>query len=220
MMDVDQFNLFDVANSRQILAPGAVVLRGRITPLATTIMAEIDQVAAQAPFRQMMTPGGLTMSVAMTNCGARGWVSDRKGYRYAARDPLTGQAWPPMPPYLFGLAAQLAAEAGYPDFAPDACLINRYESEAKLSLHQDKDEQDLTAPIVSLSLGLPAVFLWGGMTRAEKPLKIGLLHGDVVVWGGPSRLAFHGIAPIKKGSPSHLGSCRFNLTFRRALSLD
>jgi alkylated DNA repair protein (DNA oxidative demethylase) len=164
----------------------------------------------------MVTPGGFTMSVAMTNCGAAGWVTDRTGYRYDPRDPDNGRPWPDMPAAFLHLATAAAEAAGYCDFVPDACLINRYQPGAKMSLHQDKDEQDFGAPIVSVSLGLPAVFLFGGLKRSEKPRRYRLAHGDVVVWGGPSRLFFHGVAPLADGEHPVLGRQRINLTFRKA----
>ncbi len=156
------------------------------------------------------------MSVAMTNCGSVGWVSDDTGYRYDAIDPESQQPWPAMPTVLRSLAADAASDAGFDGFAPEACLINRYVPGAKLSLHQDKDEQDFAAPIVSVSLGLPAIFLFGGPKRADKPARYRLEHGDVVVWGGPSRLFFHGVAPLADGEHAVMGRQRINLTFRKA----
>lgn len=199
------------------LAAGAALLCGFALPGETALLAAIEEVAAAAPFRHMVTPGGWPMSAAMTNCGAAGWVTDRTGYRYDARDPRTGRPWPDMPAVFLELAGRAAAEAGFSGFAPDACLINRYEPGAKLSLHQDRDERDLDAPIVSVSLGLSAVFLFGGAARSDRPRRIGLAHGDVAVWGGPSRLAFHGVAPLAEGEHPRLGRRRLNLTFRRAL---
>jgi alkylated DNA repair protein (DNA oxidative demethylase) len=174
------------------------------------------RVTAAAPFRQMETPGGLRMSVAMTNCGERGWVSDRRGYRYAASDPADGRAWPQMPPEFAACAVGAADAAGFGQFAPDACLINRYVPGARLTLHQDRDERDFTAPIVSVSLGLPAVFLFGGDARGDRQRRLPLQHGDVVVWGGAARLRYHGVAPLQEGWHPLLGSQRINLTFRRA----
>src|SRR5262249_19389773 len=164
----------------------------------------------------MFTPGGYQMSVAMTNCGERGWVTDRTGYRYDPIDPQSQQPWPAIPPVFRELAMRAAEEGGFAAFAPDACLINRYEPGARMSLHQDKDEQDFSAPIVSVSLGLPAIFLFGGMTRSDRPRRFGLVHGDVVVWGGPTRLAYHGVAPLADGEHALLGRQRVNLTFRKA----
>jgi alkylated DNA repair protein (DNA oxidative demethylase) len=177
----------------------------------------LRDVTAAAPFRHMVTPGGFRMSAAMTNCGAAGWVTDRKGYRYTATDPETGRHWPPMPPVFHDLAVSAAAQAGFDGFMPDACLINRYEPGAKLSLHQDKDERDFGAPIVSVSLGLPAVFLFGGPQRTDRQLKVPVSHGDIAVWGGPARLAYHGVMPLKDGEHPMLGRQRINLTFRKAL---
>ena len=165
----------------------------------------------------MVTPGGWTMSVAMTNCGQAGWVTDRTGYRYDAIDPMTGRPWPAMPRTFADLAAEAAATAGFSGFRPDACLVNRYTPGARLSLHQDRNERDFDQPIVSVSLGLPAIFLWGGKTRAETVRRCPLIHGDVVVWGGPDRLTFHGVHTLADGEHRLTGACRFNLTFRRAL---
>jgi DNA oxidative demethylase len=164
----------------------------------------------------MITPGGFRMSVAMTNCGRYGWVTDRMGYRYASIDPETGQRWPEMPDSFVRLARLAAEAAGFPSFHPDACLINRYDPGARLTLHQDKDERDLAHPVVSVSLGLPATFLFGGMKRSDKTIRIPVLHGDVIVWGGPARLRYHGINPLKEGVHPTLGGYRYNLTFRNA----
>ncbi|MBC7414721.1 MAG: DNA oxidative demethylase AlkB [Herminiimonas sp.] len=200
--------------SREELAPGACVLRGFALPHEAALLAALDTIVARSPFRHLVTPGGFTMSVAMTNCGALGWVSDRSGYRYTATDPCTRQPWPSMPVAFLHLAVQAAAEAGFDHFAPDACLINRYVPGARLTLHQDRNERDLAQPIVSVSLGLPATFLFGGLERTDGRARIGLLHGDVVVWGAASRLRFHGILPLKTGHHPATGNCRINLTFR------
>jgi DNA oxidative demethylase len=206
----------DRAPSREAMTEGAVLLRGFARPRDTELIVALRAITEQAPFRYMHTPGGHQMSVAMTNCGALGWVTDRTGYRYDAIDPRSGQNWPAMPPVFFDLATQAADAAGLAGFAPDACLINRYEPGARMSLHQDRDEQDFGNPIVSVSLGLPAIFLFGGMRRSDKPERYRLEHGDVVVWGGPSRLFFHGVAPLADGEHVSLGRARINLTFRRA----
>ena len=179
-------------------------------------MNAIDVVAARAPFRNMVTPGGHRMSVAMTNCGDFGWVSDRRGYRYEGADPESGRPWPAMPSCFLDLAARAARAAGYDDFVPDACLVNNYEPGTRLTLHQDRNERDFKAPIVSVSLGLPATFLFGGDERSDRPRRVKLLHGDVAVWGGPSRLAFHGIAPLREGAHPVTGRRRINLTLRKA----
>ncbi len=197
------------------LAEGAVLLRGFAVSATPELLAALNEIASAAPFRHMVTPGGFTMSVAMTNCGNFGWVSDRSGYRYDAADPETGHPWPAMPPVFRDLAQRAASAAGY-EFDPDCCLINRYAPGTKLSLHQDKDEHDFTAPIVSVSLGLPAVFLWGGLKRADRPRRIRLESGDIAIWGGPSRLTYHGIAPLADGAHPATGRARINLTFRKA----
>jgi alkylated DNA repair protein (DNA oxidative demethylase) len=199
------------------LADGAALLSSFATGQTDTLLSALQSVAAVAPFRHMITPGGFRMSVAMTNCGHAGWVTDKTGYRYDPIDPETGQPWPAMPPAFLNLAKQAAAAGGFRDFEPDVCLVNRYEPGARLSLHQDKDEQDFTAPIVSVSLGLPAVFLFGGLKRSIRPARIPLTNGDVVVWGGPSRLTFHGVAKLPDAEHPATGRARINLTFRKAL---
>lgn len=202
---------------RQKLGDGAVLLRGRALAVDAALLAAVEAIAAQSPFRRMTTPGGFQMSVAMTNCGRVGWVTDRTGYRYDARDPERGAPWPAMPGVFERLAREAANEAGFAGFAPDACLINRYEPGTRLSLHQDKDERDYGQPVVSVSLGLPATFQFGGQRRSDRPLKVALQHGDVVVWGGPSRLVYHGVLALKDGEHKLAGRRRFNLTFRKAL---
>jgi alkylated DNA repair protein (DNA oxidative demethylase) len=202
--------------SSELLSPGAWLLRGFALETAHRLVADVARIAAQAPFRHMETKGGFRMSVAMTNCGIRGWCSDRRGYRYERRDALTGRPWPAMPDSFRDLARGAAEAAGFHDFLPDACLVNRYDVGARMSLHQDKDECDFSAPIVSISLGLPAVFLWGGDARSARPQRVTLQHGDAVVWGGPARLRHHGVLPLKAGTHPLLGAQRFNLTFRCA----
>jgi alkylated DNA repair protein (DNA oxidative demethylase) len=202
--------------SHERLAPGASLLRVFAAGQAQALLEELRQLTARSPFRCMITPGGFRMSVAMTNCGAAGWLTDRSGYRYAALDPMSDAPWPPMPRVFRELAAAGAAAAGFSAFAPDACLISRYEPGARLTLHQDKDERDLESPIVSVSLGLPAVFLFGGQRRSDRPRRIALEHGDVVVWGGPARLRYHGVLALKEGQHPLLGGHRVNLSFRRA----
>ena len=201
--------------SRETMAEGAVLLRGFVLARQDELLAAVREVIAAAPFRHMVTPGGFTMSVAMTNCGKVGWVTDRRGYRYDANDPESGQPWPAMPPVLLQLACDAAEAGGFKNFAPDACLINRYVPGAKMSLHQDKDETDFSAPIVSVSLGLPATFLFGGLKRSDKTQRYRLTHGDVVVWGGPSRLFYHGVAPLAEGEHPLLKRQRISLTFRK-----
>lgn len=197
------------------LAPGAMLLAGLAQPLEIPLIEAVNSVIARAPFRHLVTPGGYRMSAGMTNCGRVGWVSDRTGYRYDATDPDSGEPWPPMPDVFAQIAEEAAFKAGFAAFRPDACLINRYEPGAKLSLHQDKDELDFGAPIVSVSLGLPATFLFGGLDRSDKTARYRLVHGDVVVWGGPARLAYHGVAPLPDGEHPLLGRQRINLTFRK-----
>jgi alkylated DNA repair protein (DNA oxidative demethylase) len=214
------FDLFDaqddVEPATEPIADGAVVLRAFARAVPGGLLADVTAVIAAAPLRHLVTPGGLRMSVAMTNCGALGWLSDRRGYRYDAVDPDRGVPWPPMPDSFMRLAREAAAAAGFAGFTPDACLINRYVPGTKLSLHQDRDERDHGAPIVSVSLGLPAVFLFGGLKRTDRALRLSLRHGDVVVWGGPSRLRFHGVLALADGEHPLLGRQRINLTFRRA----
>jgi alkylated DNA repair protein (DNA oxidative demethylase) len=211
--------LFDVAAGRSTvepLAPGAAILRRFARPFEDALIDALNDVVASAPLRHMLTPGGFRMSVAMTNCGALGWVSSATGYRYDAVDPDSGHRWPTMPSAFVELAVQAAMSAGFAGFRPDACLVNRYEPGARLTLHQDRNERDLSAPIVSVSLGLPATFLFGGVKRSEKPLRVPLRHGDTVVWGGPSRLRYHGVALVKPGHHDRIGHHRINLTFRTA----
>jgi DNA oxidative demethylase len=206
----------DVRPSQEAMADGAVLLRGFAKPVESDLLVALREIVAQAPFRHMSTPGGHQMSVAMTNCGSAGWVTDPSGYRYDGVDPESGKQWPAMPAAFRELALQAAAEGGFDGFAPDACLINRYEPGARMSLHQDRDEHDFGAPIVSVSLGLPAIFMFGGIKRSDKPRRFRLEHGDIAVWGGPSRLFFHGVALLADGEHAVLGRQRVNLTFRKA----
>ena len=215
-MTADLFDsVAEAQPAREEIADGAVLLRGFVKPSESELIDAVRAIVAQSPFRRMTTPGGHLMSVAMTNCGERGWITDHTGYRYDPVDPRTGTPWPAMPPVFRDLARRAAEQGGFEGFAPDACLVNRYEPGTRLSLHQDKDELDYSAPIVSVSLGLPATFLFGGMARSDKPRRFRLVHGDVVVWGGPSRLAYHGVAPLADGEHALLGRKRINLTFRR-----
>jgi DNA oxidative demethylase len=216
MRSIENLDLFDLGPRNERISDGAYHLHEFALDDVAALLPEIERVETAAPFRHLETPGGFRMSVAMTNCGAVGWVSDRRGYRYTTHDPQTEKPWPAIPVAFSALAARAAQAAGFEGFNPDACLINRYEPGARLTLHQDKDENDFRAPIVSVSLGLPAVFLFGGNARHEKRIRIPLQHGDVVVWGGPARLSYHGILPLKEGDHSLLGRKRINLTFRRA----
>ena len=206
----------EIESKREPLGSGAVVLRGFATQCSGSLLNAVEDAAANAPFRHQVTPGGFRMSVAMTNCGAFGWITDERGYRYVSDDPLSGNPWPRMPGCFCRLANDAAAEAGFDGFEPDACLINRYDPGARLTLHQDHDERDLRAPIVSVSLGVPAMFLFGGLKRSDRQRRIPLWHGDVVVWGGPARLRYHGVLPLKEDSHPALGKRRINLTFRKA----
>jgi alkylated DNA repair protein (DNA oxidative demethylase) len=217
LLPADLFeSVADTRLPRESIAEGAVLLRGFARSIESEVIADIGAIVAQAPFRHMVTPGGHSMSVAMTNCGDAGWVTDRSGYRYDANDPEAEKPWPAMPPSFRVLAGRAAAEAGFTNFAPDACLINRYQPGARMALHQDRDELDFGAPIVSVSLGLSAIFLFGGLARSDKPRRYRLEHGDIAVWGGPARLAFHGVAPLAVGEHAVLGRQRINLTFRKA----
>jgi alkylated DNA repair protein (DNA oxidative demethylase) len=213
-------DLFDDApvaiRSKEELTPSAFLLRSFALADEAELLSALAQVIAEAPLRHMVTPGGYRMSVAMTNCGSLGWITERSGYRYGAIDPESGEPWPRMPVAFLNLAIKAAQEAGFPGFRPDACLINRYEPGSRLSLHQDRDEKDFSQPIVSVSLGIPATFLFGGERRADKTQRIVLRHGDVVVWGGPARLRFHGVAVLRDAIHPSLGKARVNITFRKA----
>jgi alkylated DNA repair protein (DNA oxidative demethylase) len=215
-------DLFDAADAvddapYEAIAPGAVLLRGYALPFVPEILASLEAVAAHAPFRHMTTPWSAVISVAMTNCGDAGWLTDRTGYRYDRIDPESGLPSPTMPDCFRVLATGAANEAGYPGFVPDACLLNRYEPGTRLTLHQDKNERDYAHPIVSVSLGLPATFQFGGLKRSDTVRKFTVRQGDIVVWGGSSRLYYHGVAELREGEHPALGRLRINLTFRRAL---
>jgi alkylated DNA repair protein (DNA oxidative demethylase) len=214
---IDLLRSLEPAPVVQLLSEAAVVLRGFARDTAARLVAEVDGITAVAPFRNMVTPGGFRMSVGMTNCGRAGWVTDRKGYRYEPVDPITGMPWPALPECFRHLAATAAEAAGYPGFEPDACLINLYEPGTRLSLHRDENERDMTAPIVSVSLGLPAIFMFGGNRRGDRPQQVLLESGDIVVWGGLDRLVYHGVAPLADGNDPLTGNRRINLTFRKAL---
>lgn len=217
MTDARQGGLFDDPAADIELGPGARLLKGFALAESRNLLAQIAKIEADAPFRHLTTPGGHVMSVAMTNAGRAGWVSDRRGYRYEAADPLSGQPWPAMPPLFADLARRAAAALDFDGFDPDACLVNRYAPGSRLTLHQDQDEKDMRQPIVSVSLGLPATFLWGHETRGGRLRRLPLIHGDVVVWGGPSRMIFHGVDTLKDGEHPLTGRLRYNLTFRSAL---
>jgi alkylated DNA repair protein (DNA oxidative demethylase) len=212
--------LFEMESSkplqRDALGEGTAFLSGFALERESELLSSLKRIVEYSPFRNMVTPGGFRMSVAMTNCGKLGWVTDRSGYRYDRIDPETGRSWPQMPAPFLRLAIMAATQAGFPKFAPDACLINRYEPGARLTLHQDKNERDFSHPIVSVSLGLPVVFLFGGLERSDRTRRIRVVHGDVLVWGGPARLRYHGIAPLRPGEHHLVGAVRYNLTFRNA----
>lgn len=211
---MNTLELFAEGSAAAPLGPGITLLRGFAD--SSRLMPRIETVAAVSPFRHLVTPGGQTMSVAMTNCGTLGWVSDRSGYRYDASDPLTNRPWPRMPDEFLELALNAAARGGFPDFSPDACLVNRYSPGSRLTAHRDADEQNFAQPIVSVSLGLPASFAFYGLTRGGKGRTVALADGDVLVWGGPSRLVYHAVRPIKPGTHPVTGGFRYNLTFRHA----
>lgn len=214
-----QPSLFDdprQPSRREPFGEQTFVLRGFALPWLDEILPALRKVLKAAPFRRMETPGGHTMSVALSNCGQFGWSTDARGYRYVSDDPLTGRPWPALPVVLHTLAREAAAAAGFDDFSPDACLLNRYVPGAKMSLHQDRDERDYGAPIVSVSLGLAAMFQLGGLQRSDRPLRVPLLHGDVMVWGGVDRLRFHGVLPLKEGVHPVMGPQRINFTLRKA----
>jgi len=209
-------DLFPRGGGPVTLSPGAVLFPGLAGPLAGAMASAVAGVTTRAPFRRVLTPGGRPLSVAMTNCGPFGWVSDGRGYRYEPVDPVTRRPWPPLPPALARFATAAAEKAGFPGFKPDACLVNAYAPGAKMALHVDRDERDFSHPIVSVSLGLPAVFLWGGAVRSDPSRRVLLEDGDVVVWGGPARLYHHGVAAVKPGRHPRWGERRINLTFRKA----
>lgn len=197
--------------------PQTVLLPGMAAPVAKQLLHHINLISTLAPFRQMITPGGRKMSVHTTGCGQYSWISDRKGYRYTSHDPQSGLTWPSMPDVFFSLAENAANQAGFPDFSPDACLINRYTPGTRMSLHQDKDENNMAAPIVSVSLGISAIFIIGGLSRSSPVIKTELNHGDVIVWGGDDRMRYHGILPVPDTSHYETGRLRYNLTFRQYL---
>lgn len=216
VMTLDLFADQPAELTTEILSEGAVVLRQFALARETELMSKITQLTAAAPLRHMATPGGHSMSVAMSCCGHMGWVTDAQGYRYQSADPCSGKPWPAMPSVFSELARSAAQAAGYSNFRPDTCLINCYAAGTKMGLHQDKNERDFSQPVVSISLGLPQIFQFGGLARRDKPLNIPLGHGDVVVWGGSSRLRYHGVLTLRKGVHPLTGPCRYNLTFRRA----
>ena len=210
-----QGDLLEPAESAPLAVADQVIWLRRYAPTAV-LRLEIERIAAAAPFRQLTTPGGGRMSVAMTNAGPWGWHSDARGYRYLERDPLSGRPWPLLPAAFAELAARAAAVAGFPGFAPDCCLVNRYQVGAQMGTHRDYDEQDLCQPIVSVSIGLPAVFLWYGATRKGPPRRVPVSDGDVLVWGGAARAGYHGVRRLAAGADGGAGALRYNLTFRRA----
>ncbi|MDN7127534.1 DNA oxidative demethylase AlkB [Pseudidiomarina terrestris] len=213
-----QHDLFSTNGSPEIISLGeqSALLRGYALPWERHLLKAIDTITSQAFWRRLQTPGGRAMSVQTTNSGSWGWHSDKQGYRYVGTDPLTEKPWPELPAEVIGLAKNAAAHVGFSEFIADACLINRYQPGTQMGLHQDRDEYSFEHPIVSVSLGLPARFLWGGLQRSDRPSRIELRHGDVVVWGGVDRLRYHGIAKVADGYHPQLGAQRINLTLRRA----
>jgi len=209
-------DLFDIEKPKLKIAENAFLFKEFVLFNQENLLKDLKQIFSVAPLRHMVTPAGFTMSVAMSNCGDLGWVTDKTGYLYVSNDPISGRPWPVMPATFLQLARDAAIQAGFEDFIPDVCLINQYKVGARMSLHQDKNERDFSQPIVSVSLGLPAMFQFGGFRRADKTIKIPLNHGDVLVWGGESRLRYHGILPLKAGTHTLLGERRINLTFRKA----
>ncbi|MFT8367081.1 MAG: DNA oxidative demethylase AlkB [Gluconobacter cerinus] len=207
-------DLFAEMRVRTELGTGAVWLPGFVDSVADQLLQHIHSLSQISPFRFMMTPGGRSMSVAMTSCGACGWYTDKRGYRYVRHDPMTGQYWPDMPDIFRHIAVAAAQEAGFSNFTPVSCLLNRYEPGAKMGLHQDRDEDDLASPIVSVSLGVPARFAFGGLQKTDPVRRFDVRHGDVMVWGGPSRLAWHGVSPVRETFHQQTGAMRYNLTFR------
>lgn len=208
----------DTPPLREELEAGAVLLRQFATPQAATLLQTLHRLTRQAPFRHMRTPGGGTMSAAMASCGALGWVSSTQGYTYTPVDPASQQPWPAMPASFVSLAQDAAKAAGYAGFTPNACLLNRYQNDSHMGLHQDRDEGDTTHPIVSLSLGRTGLFMWGGQNRRDKIRTIALEHGDVLVWGGPARLHYHGIKGLGPNPHPLTEQTRYNITFRHVVA--
>ena len=226
-MDLFENDLFGSPVEQQVhIAEGAMLLRQFVQQNKnalldeTTVLADLNCILENSPLRKMTTASGFTMSVAMTNCGKLGWVSGSNGYMYSSIDPETAQPWPAMPPALLEAATRIARQAGYPGFLPDACLINRYLAGAQMGLHQDRDEKDFSQPIVSLSIGLSARFIIGGLDSAAgrnaHTQSVVLKHGDAIVFGAAARLMFHGVLSLKPGHHPLVGNSRINLTFRVA----
>lgn len=211
----DLFSSSEDSGGRHEIAEDAYLLPGYATSQAIELCSAIDTVLLQSPLRHYQTRMGL-MSVGMSCCGALGWVADTRGYRYSALDPNNGQPWPGLPDSIRNLAQSAASDCGFDGFEPDACLINEYQLGAKMGLHQDRDERDMRWPIVSISLGMTAQFQFGGATRRAPVHRFDLVHGDVLVWGGRTRLNFHGVAPLDGSPHPLLGARRWNLTLRRA----
>jgi len=191
--------------------PGAVLMRSLALPQDNEFFTAAEAIIAARPLHHTTTPSGLPMGVMVTDCGdSRAFAN-----RWDTANPERMRLWPPMPPLLRDFAIRCAVRSGFPQFRPDACHINRYQAGTKLGLHQDRHECDWTQPIVSLSFGLECIFLLGGLQRTDKPRRILLEHGDVIVWGGPSRMRFHGVQPLKPGHHPLTGPYRYNLTFRK-----
>lgn len=204
----------DLVNDVELLAEGAVILRGFARDVGKELLLHIAAIAGVSPFRHLIMANGMPMAVAITNCGPLGWISTVKGYRYSSTDPMTGRPWPGMPASFHTLAVQAAHAAGFEGFNPGVCIINRYTVGTHLHMHQDRDETRDAQPVVSVSLGLPAKFRFGGQGKGQPARLVPLEHGDVAVWGGRSRMAYHGIAPLEPGTHPLTGDVRLNLTFR------
>lgn len=180
------------------------------------LMVQVERITKVSPFRKMMTPNGHYTGVALTNCGDFGWTSDRNEYRYSSSDPLNNQPWLAIPESFKALAKNAAHVAGFKDFEPDACLINQYLIGTKLGSHQDKNEKDFSQPIVSVSIGLSAVFQIFGNQRAGQAINYRLYDGDVVVWGNSARLCYHGVRTLSAAELDPTCQQRINITFRKS----
>jgi len=191
--------------------PGATLMRGLAQAQDGEFLEAMQGVLSAAPLHHATTPTGLPMGVMVSDCG----TPEAFRRRWDPANPAVRQMWPPMPRALLDFSLRCAVRAGFPLFRPDTCHVNRYQAGTKLGLHQDRHECDMSQPIVSVSFGLECVFLLGGLERTDSPKRILLEHGDVIVWGGPSRMRFHGVQPLKPGHHPLTGPYRYNLTFRK-----